>query len=199
MKVAAVVIIYYPEKEIFNNILSYCDFFSKTFVVDNSERPHPSFVKKIQTIPTLQYISDGVNKGIAARLNEICHQVIKEGFDFLLTMDQDSFFEAEDLRQYLSCIHNHDCTSIAMFGVNYIQRTSVPDKCMSQKTTQLITSGSMINLDLFNIIGGFDEALFIDEVDTDYCYAAITKGYDIITFENIFLHHNLGIVSQFRS
>jgi rhamnosyltransferase len=57
----------------------------------------------------------------------------------------------------------------------------------------------VLNLSLFNIIGGFDEALFIDEVDLDFCYNSITKGYQIIQFKNVFLNHSLGKISFHKS
>jgi len=48
-----------------------------------------------------------------------------------------------------------------------------------------------MNLKAFSIIGGFDENLFIDGVDIDYCYAAMTKGFNNIIFKTIILNMHL--------
>ena len=60
------------------------------------------------------------------------------------------------------------------------------------KTWNNITSGSVLNLKLFPTIGDFDEALFIDFVDTEYSLRCKKMGYKIIRFTNIFLVHQLG-------
>jgi len=39
--------------------------------------------------------------------------------------------------------------------------------------TMLVTSGSMIELATWQALGGFDEGLFIDYIDTDYCLRVI--------------------------
>ena len=49
-----------------------------------------------------------------------------------------------------------------------------------------------MNLKLYSEIGGFDENLFIDGVDIDYCYAALSKGYKNIKFGRNHFNHSLG-------
>ena len=39
---------------------------------------------------------------------------------------------------------------------------------------------------------GYDEKLFIDEVDHEYCYRCILNGFRIIRFEHIFFEHFIG-------
>jgi rhamnosyltransferase len=58
--------------------------------------------------------------------------------------------------------------------------------------TTVITSGSLMQLSLWNEAGGFCEKLFIDEVDHEYCYRLIEKGNTIVQFLNIFFNHRLG-------
>ncbi|MCH5717222.1 glycosyltransferase family protein [Niabella hibiscisoli] len=87
---------------------------------------------------------------------------------------------------------------VGMFGVEY-EKNNRQLGCESEITTQLITSGSVVNLLLFAEIGGFDEQLFIDEVDSEYCFRLNQKGYRTIKLKNIFLNHSLGVVSAHRS
>ena len=58
--------------------------------------------------------------------------------------------------------------------------------------TSLITSGSLINTSIFSEIGGYNEKLFIDEVDHEYCYRIKMLGYSVLQLENILLNHTLG-------
>ena len=50
----------------------------------------------------------------------------------------------------------------------------------------------MIPVDIATKIGGFDENLFIDEVDNEFCYRVKKNGYDILEFPSIILKHSLG-------
>lgn len=114
-------------------------------------------------------------------------------------MDQDSYFEAGMFAAYLDCLSGFQGKeNVAMFGIEYEQAPSLKN-CSYKTSEKLITSGSMVNLPLHRKLGGFDEKLFIDEVDSEYCFKAAVGGYKTIQFDNIFLNHSLGTVSEHRS
>lgn len=56
----------------------------------------------------------------------------------------------------------------------------------------LISSGSLISLDAMNRIGGFDEALFVEHVDTDWCLRARAMGYGLYGVARARLDHAFG-------
>jgi len=201
VKIAGVVILYHPDHSIISNIASYSSFIEKLYVVDNTEQNDQALIQQITSLyPHIHYIHDGANQGIALRLNQVARLAIGEGFHFLLTMDQDSAFEKEAISHYMECLSTFNKKeTVAMFGVEYVEKPVGTNACTALEIEKLITSGSVVNLDLFEQTGGFDEALFIDEVDLEYCYRAITKGSKIIQFKNIFLQHSLGKVSFHRS
>jgi rhamnosyltransferase len=200
MKIAATVILYYPDESVIKNILSYSNSIGKLYVVDNSETSSKQIKENVQRFNSAVYIHDGENKGIAARLNQVANFAVSDGFDWLLTMDQDSFFENELFTNYLNCIDEFENKgNVSMFGVNHTEQLSYSDICTSINVNHLITSGSALNLGLIEIIGNFDEKLFIDEVDFEYCLRSVAKGYDVIQFTHIFLSHNLGATFQHRS
>ena len=194
MKIAAVVILYHPDEKTVENILSYSSFVTKVYIVDNTEIPDRKTVDSIfKVIPACVYISDGINNGIAARLNEVCRHAKDDGFDFIMTMDQDSAFDKDVITNYFRCFdHFPDKNQVAMFGIQYENAHWASDVCNPVSWTTLITSGSLVNLGLFEQTGGFDENLFIDTVDFEYCYRSIEKGFKIILFKNILLTHHLG-------
>lgn len=196
MKIVAVVILYNPGKEVISNILSYAGHVEKIYVIDNSEKTNEIIKKNIHLLPNAIYVHDGENKGIANRLNYACSRASIEEANWLLTMDQDSSFAEKDISTYITCMEGlANKEQIAMTGVEFVKKETEEINCRYREVTSLITSGSVINLALFNKIGQFDEALFIDQVDLEYCYRAILKGYKIIKFGNVFLEHSLGISS----
>jgi rhamnosyltransferase len=200
MKIAAVVILYNPGEEVIHNIQSYLNNVEKVYVLDNTEEPNKKLINKLSLLAKTVYFNDRENKGIAVRLNYASKMAIHDGFEGLLTMDQDSYFNQSDISNIIACISLHaNKSEVAMYGVEYVKEPAEKNTCKHIETEQLITSGSIVNLSLFNAVGGFDESLFIDEVDLDYCYNSITKGFKIIKFTNIFLNHSLGKVSYHPS
>jgi len=200
MRLAAVVILYNPGKGVISNILSYLNHFEKVYVIDNTEESKADIRQTIEQLRGTEYIHDGENKGIAARLNEVCRISIEDGFNWLLTMDQDSFFKGNNIISYISCMQAFDdLNEVSIIGVEYIIKGTDEATCNAIAATSLITSGSMLNLKLFDLVGGFDEALFIDQVDFEYCYRSIVKNYQVIQFKNVFLDHLLGETSVHKS
>lgn len=200
MGIAGTVILYYPDQNIFFNVQSYLHSLEKLYIIDNSENPLKEIVGSILKLPNVIYLHDGENKGIASRLNQVCSIAVEDGYSWLLTMDQDSSFTQKKLEEYLNCIKNYTSKEkVAMFGIRYFGEKKSKNICEFIEINDLITSGSVINLDNFYLVGGFDENLFIDEVDFDFCLNSVTHGYKIIQFQNIFLNHNLGHLSYHRS
>ncbi len=124
----------------------------------------------------------------------------KDEYDWLLTMDQDSRFSSQNFSiiSIASTNFNKKKTS-SMFGTNHAEKITTGDFCNSVSVKHLITSGSMLNLKVESEIGGFDENLFIDEVDFEYCLRSVLNGFQVIQFTNIFLEHNLGETVNRRS
>ncbi len=199
MKIVASVILYNPEKETVANIKTYYDFVEKIFVYDNST-VESAIKKELLQLPKVEFYQDFENRGISERLNSACEKAIENNFEWLMTMDQDSKFQPGSLTYYLACTdHVSQKEKVAVFGT----QNDKPDyeskaDCLPKEVDELITSGSLINLSLFNEIGKFDEKLFIDYVDNDYCYRAKLCGYSLIKFMNISIIHELG-KSVYRS
>jgi rhamnosyltransferase len=200
MNIAGVVILYNPSNDVISNINSYLPFINKLYVVDNSENSSSSTLQEIVSSEKVLYIHDGENKGIAERLNQIVEISLAEGFEWLLTMDQDSFFTQENITTYLNCVSKFDFSkNIGIFGVDFENISNNTSNCESEETDQLITSGSILNLKVCKETGKFDEALFIDEVDLEFCYRLISSNFKVIKFKNVTLNHQLGHIYFGRS
>lgn len=199
MRLAGLVILYQPSSTVIDNIKTYLPLLDQLIVFDNTEVANESIHNQILELQNVVLVHDNLNEGIAKRLNEGAAMCLNENFTWMLTMDQDSTFEENQFKEYVNCLKQLEGKDhVAMTGVEF-EVAPASNGCNCIEVKQIITSGSFINLALFKEIGGFDEALFIDDVDTDYCYQAISKGYKIIKFGNIFLNHSLGNVSFHKS
>jgi len=56
----------------------------------------------------------------------------------------------------------------------------------------LLSSGSLVPLDVIDKVGGMEEELFIDQVDTEWCLRARSMGYRVFGAFGAILEHRLG-------
>jgi len=193
MKIAAVVILYIPPDSTISNIVSYYNYVDKIFVYDNTET-EPLLQESLLKLSKIEYYHDFKNEGIAKRLNLACEIALQQQFDWMLTMDQDSAFSEDAIHTYFNCFQQfQNRENVSIFGTNNGREIrSNSTNCQIKEVEDLITSGTLLNLSLFKKIGSFDEALFIDSVDREYCIRSKLSGYSIIQFTNIYFIHKLG-------
>lgn len=192
MKIAGVIVLYHPDADIIKNMRSFISEIEKLYVVDNSETNDEHIRYELKTAGfNFQYIKNKQNLGVAKALNQGVEAAVQEDIEWLLTMDQDSFF-FDDL--FFRAVRNFsDPKGVAIFSPKSVFSLGNIQQDIEYKETNIaMTSGSLLNLSVCQKLGGFEEDLFIDEVDTEYCYKARRNGYKIILFENIYLIHQLG-------
>ena len=193
MKLAATLILFHPGADVLSNIHSYYNHVDKIFVFDNTEI-ETNIKQSLQALSKVEYYQDFKNEGIAKRLNNGAEIAMKQGFGWMLTLDQDSCFANNAIDFYIDCFNKYSTKEkVAMFGIEFgsLQKSSTQE-CSTSQSEQLITSGAILNLDSFKAIGNFDEKLFIDLVDHDYSFRAKICGFLLIRFTNIYLSHQIG-------
>ena len=167
-KIAAVVVLYNPGQDSVENIFSYYKQVEAVYIFDNSEKKN-SIVEKINTLGSIKIVSNEGNAGISIALNTAASIAIKEGYKYLLTMDQDSRIPDNYVAELLKEFDNKQNVGIVS---SFIVHKKNPKKAQHNRVEDvatLITSGSIINLAAHKKIGGFLEKLFIDYVDNEYC------------------------------
>ncbi|MEO7776817.1 MAG: glycosyltransferase, partial [Fibrobacteria bacterium] len=91
--IAGAVILFNPAEDVFGNIESYAPFVKLLIVIDNSPSKNHALADKIKGSWNSVIIANGENLGLAAALNQAASIAREKGFEWLLTMDQDSRFE----------------------------------------------------------------------------------------------------------
>lgn len=145
------------------------------------------------------------NMGIATARN------LKAGF--VLLLDQDSIPGADMVRKlYLAYqdlekqglsigavaprYHNPASSRLSQFvriaplGLTRINCESQPLNYV--RTDFLISSGSLIALGVLEQVGGMDDRLFIDHIDTEWCCRAQAKGFAMYGVCDAIMQHCLG-------
>lgn len=191
MKLAGLVVLYNPKEKDIEHLYTYLSFLDKLYIVDNSEKNalHNKFLDSNK----IYYYSKKENMGIAKALNIGCYQAIKDKFEWIMTMDQDTIFNMETIEEMKKYIDTHDMSTT--YIVSPWLNTKLLDKKPEEEISHpsdVMTSGSIMNLSLFLKIGGFKEWLFIDGVDIAYCYDANRLGYHIDRLNYVSIDHSLG-------
>jgi len=195
-KIAAVVLLFNPSEEVYANIESYRKNVDRLYVVDNTEEKALSHSLKnhLLDFPNVTLIHENENIGIAQALNLALKYAKKEGYLWLLTMDQDSSFSETEWSAYLS--HFKTCLVLSDIGLlsplhnPKFVNTSLHTTCM--KVEAVLTSGNLVSVQAALEVAGYDERLFIDEVDHAFCFALQEKGYAVYVDRTVYLNHRLG-------
>ena len=101
---SCVVVAYNPDIDVIKNILSYIRYFDKLFVIDNSDLDNVKLFEPLVQEFGLEYIPLLDNTGIAKALNIGFEKSIEYGYQFVVSMDQDSQFNNNILDSYQAYI-----------------------------------------------------------------------------------------------
>lgn len=195
LNVLIVSVAYNPPTTILKNLEA--DYYPH-LVIDNSEQ-EMVWLKEYCLLHNHIYQWMGGNVGIAKALNVGASYAMQHGFDYIVTMDQDSKLTKQMLIAVEEKILNFaDYSEVAVFSPKHQILPDDVDICkgnddiISDDIFLSMTSGNFVNLAIWKKLNGFDENLFIDGVDIDYYIRAHLSGYKVITFLNLFISHELG-------
>lgn len=194
MRIAAVVVTYHPDKSLLTeNIKAFIDYVDKVIIWQNSEDSLDYLSKWKDKIILL---GNGKNVFIAKALNSAISYSLENGYDFLLTMDQDSRWI--DFKGFIDAVEktsNNENVAIYAPNVNgYLTDSSIEYKDIEW----VIQSGMLINLHIINGLGGFREDYQIYGVDEEFCYWIRINGKKTRSYTNYHLAQRYGEAKKSR-
>ncbi len=195
--VCAVVVTYHPDLALLAALLDVLAAqVGRIVVVDNASSG--SALRHACTArPEVEFLPLPENRGLAAALNEgIARARSLPRVSHVLLMDQDSVPEAGMVAALKSSLQRISKSArVAAVGPRYRDPREEADAsfvrirfpfnrkiacagdCDDIACDFLITSGSLIPLAVLDEIGAMDEGLFIDNVDLEWCFRAVGRGY----------------------
>ncbi|WP_291528178.1 glycosyl transferase family 2 [Bacteroides sp. UBA939] len=205
MKLLGIVILYYPDDAVVNNIATYITQLDELMLWDNTpavDRKELDLISLGDGKGKVFLNGCGENVGIGSALNKAVAYARTNEFTHLLTLDQDSYFDGQDFETYLQAIRHYGEDKAAIFATNYFiksqQTTMYPPTDSVDEVYSAMTSGSVYPVALFEALGGFMESLFVWGVDCEFCWRAKRKGIPVLCFKNILLIHDLGYQKKKR-
>lgn len=187
-KIAAGVVLFNPDYRTLECLKRLKGEIERIYVFDNSTKS-----LNITLPDNVVYISERENKGVAYALNRIMEKAKVEGFEWVLTMDQDSILPEgmiEDFSMYL------DKQNIGIVCPQVIDKRRAYMKVKQDDNMQYIdmciTSASCTSIKAWEKVGKFDEWLFIDLVDNDFCKRLVLSGYKILQLKRWVIDQEFG-------
>lgn len=207
----AVVVTYRPDlQRLDEGLRAVLPQVDEIVIVHNGPEDHE--LSRVCGLHHVQALFLGANLGIATAQNRGMAWARARGASDLLLLDQDSVADPEmvvRLRMARSELRNQgvrvgavgpaqvDAVGQAQVRFTRFERGRYrqvvpPADVLSMPCDMLIASGTLISLAVLDEVGGMDEGLFIDKVDTEWCLRASHRGWTLHGVPAARLHHRLG-------
>ena len=197
ISICAGVVTFQPEIHLLmKNLKALVPQVSEVFIVDNHSDNVADIRSTIENLPTVTLICNPENGGMAKALNQLCETAKAAGYQWILTMDQDSICKPDMVEQLAKYADEPKLGIIAprvefWSGDKLITSTKDGDKDVIA-ISSCITSGSLTNIEAWKEIGGFDEWYFIDMVDDEFCTHLISCGFHLLRVNQAVLYQRAG-------
>ena len=209
-KVAAIIISYNPDNNLLDSINLLVNQVEKIIIVDNGSEPEKKRnINLIMDIDKkkIEVIFNEENLGIATALNIGVREALNQGYNWILTMDQDSKASSnmvEKMLEVYNKIDERERKEILSIFPNFVDERiqSIEENSNMDSYEYVdadITSGNLLRAEVFDKVGFFDDSLFIDLVDTDFCMRLNEKNIKMIKVRDAILYHSLGESQSVKS
>lgn len=194
-----------------DSILAVVDNLSKqtdcVCIIDNSSTDSSTLFKDKDKVV---YLAQNKNLGIAAAQNIGIRYLVEEGYEYIIFSDQDSIIKEgviDSLFQTYTSLqkegyhvgavgpraYNKTTGTPYPHQCNYISETNLKDGTHLTEVTYVMSSLSLQRADTFKDVGLLDTSLFIDGVDSEWCWRGKNLcGLRYFVNEDIHISHQLG-------
>ena len=182
-RVCGVILTYNPELYNLDKLLNQCSCDCELIIiVDNNSKNLLEimnfFGKRCLLIPSKE------NVGVAAGYNKGLNLALAMGFDYVVLLDQDGDLPSGFLAHgIMRLIQKPSLAVVAPKMLNHgvlVKNVKVP-----------ILSGMLINMTSWKKLGKFNENLYTDFIDFEWCNRVLSAGYGI-EFLDFNMRHQIG-------
>ncbi|HEY9344196.1 MAG TPA: glycosyltransferase family 2 protein [Inquilinus sp.] len=204
----AVIVLFHPTAEQVARVVELRKHCDNLVVVDNTPQPDSRLTTLFEEYD-ITLINEGNKNGIAGAHNRGLASQFERGADAVALIDQDSvmpenyfpvmreicstlasqpflvgprIFE-EAVQEYLPVLESNGIA---------VRQLDMHEDAGMQRCAFLISSGCVISRAAFAKLGPFDEKLFIDHVDIEYCLRARERNVPLYATPVLTLSHRIG-------
>ena len=200
-QIAIIIVLFHPSESDIDNIHILSKRY-KGVIVDNSEKD----TFDDSHIGRMLYLPLKGNHGIAEAHNQAIDLICQENeVKYIVLLDQDSRltedYPLKIVNEFIQIKEHHPL--LVALGPTIIQKETgeeyrsaihhdryIESNFILKK--DIIASGCGLSIEGIKTVGKFDSSLFIDFVDTEWCYRAKSKGFIFGITPHITLRHKVG-------
>jgi rhamnosyltransferase len=206
--VCAVMVTYHPDAGLPDRLRRLVPQVGAAVIIDNgSNASAAAMLRAVTTADGIALFDNGRNLGIARALNIGVEHARSRGCSWALLMDQDSQVDDDMVEQLLAAAASFpDVTRLAIVAARYRDTSGRVVETLKldargelwEEVRSVITSGSLLSLDAYRVIGPFRDDFFIDYVDEEYCLRARAHAYHVIETRRPLMSHSVGSQTRHR-
>lgn len=186
-EICAIITTFSPDDDFLKRVRIISKQVGYVVIVDDSGTGYNSGL--VGNINNVSIIFNEFNSGIAHALNRGVEFSSKKDFKYFVTFDDDTVVDENYVDEITSFIEYHPELNIGVIALDREQNDEDTDYKIKRT---LITSGSFFSLNIFKIVGGFNERLFIDLVDYDFTTKIRKKGFCLVQLNKEGMQHSVG-------
>jgi len=215
----AIIVSFEPDIEVLLALVEQIGVQADFIIVDNASSNASDFLARVQAAPRcLSVHSLERNIGLAAAMNIGLEEATAAGYGFAVLFDQDSqvplsfFADMQASHQEATLVCNLPVAAVGPRIVSPRNNKAMPFKLFTRVfgrtdrvipgSTQLfyaeflISSGCLIDLAHLPQIGPMRESYFIDNIDLEWCFRALSKGFAVVGSSKAVLEHSIGVADE---
>ena len=200
-RICAIFTTYFPEGEFIDHLMVIQPQVDGVIIVDNTFNQNLAVLQQLFKCKNLFLIQNQQNVGVAQALNQGIRKAAELGFDWVLTLDQDSISDPNLVETYAKFLASYPAPkSVGIITANYKDKYTgmlgFPRLIANQQgwaeVPTMITAGSFFSIETFNAAGGFREEFFMDWADYDFCLKVRRTGRHNFVYLTPLLIHSIG-------
>jgi rhamnosyltransferase len=196
-QICAIIVTYHPDEELKERIAALRPQVGRLVLVDNkSSESELIRLRDLSRFYAFTLLENSENLGIGSALNRGIRWAKQASFRFVALFDQDSEVTEGFIEALVACIERHPSSEkIAVAAPRLFARdTGTIDAPFGHRAERKVaqTSGSLMPLRVFDSQGWFNEDLFIDYVDYEYCLRVTAAGWIVLRCDEAVLRHAPG-------
>ena len=202
MHICAGIITYNPTlTDVSTCLEALCNQVERVIIVDNASKNVKSLQEVVSKYANVTLVKNSQNIGFAKALTQVFEWAKSQGFNWVLTLNDDSVVPSNMISEYKKILENQGSlvnqknaknskiAIVCSLLKNRLDGTILHSKCHED---ECITSGSLTSVEAWQKIGGFDEWLEIDGVDFDFSRRLARAGWKIVECQNVIMEHQIG-------
>lgn len=196
VKVMAGIVLYNAEVErLFMEIESVLPQVDLICLCDNGSANIAIIEDRIGINDKVVILKNKENRGIGTASNQICSYAERNGFSWVLMLDHDTVCPNNLVETYKKYTDNEAlgmmCPNVVDVELARNQYNSVGNGEI-EYIHRCIQSATFVRISAWKKCGGFNEWMFIDFVDFDFCKRIEINGFRILKCNTVTVDHQLG-------